>query len=188
MLFFSARALYHFSIALILVLTAVLTPLSAAGQAEGSLEFDPPDGWIEGVPGGPMRVAEFTLPKARGDAEDASLVIFYFGGEGGGIDANLERWINQMEQPDGRPSQEAAISTTFEANGLPVTVLDVPGTYVAPVRPGSGMRYNKPSFRLKAAVVETAAGPYFFKLTGPAETVARWDDSFISFLSGVRFR
>ena len=71
-------------------------------------------------------------------------MIFYFGGEGGTIAANLDRWISQMEQPDGRPSHEVAISTTFEANGLPVTVLDVPGTFVAPVRPGSSMRYNKP--------------------------------------------
>ena len=161
--FFSARALYHFSIALILVLTA----LTAAGQAQGSLEFDPPEGWIEGVPGGPMRVAEFTLPKARGDAEDAIAGDHLLRWGGWKPRRESRAGISQMGQPDGRPSQEAAISTTFEANGLPVTVLDVPGTYVAPVRPGSSMRYNKPSFRLKAAVVETAAGPYFFKLTGP---------------------
>ena len=177
------RTLHHCFVALILILSVL-----AVGQAQGSLEFDPPEGWIQGTAGAPTRVAEFILPKAERDAEDASLVIFYFGGEDGSITANLDRWISQMEQPDGRPSHEVAISTTFEANGLPVTVLDVPGTYVAPVRPGSSMRYNKPGFRLKTAVVETPAGPYFFRLTGPDRTVARWDDSFISFLRAVRFR
>ena len=179
-----ARALHYCFVALILILSVPAT----VGQAQGSLELDPPEGWIQGTAGTPTRVAEFILPKAERDGEDASLVIFYFGGEGGTIAANLDRWIGQMEQPDGRPSHEVAISTTFEVNGLPVTVLDVPGTFVAPVRPGSSMRYNKPGFRLKTAVVETPAGPYFFRLTGPERTVARWDDSFISLLRAVRFR
>ena len=171
------------------MLTMLMPPaLAAAGLAQGSLQFEPPEGWIEEAVAAPMRVAQFILPKAAGDAEDAVLVVFYFGGEGGGIEANLERWISQMEQPDGRPSEEVAISTTFEANGLAVTVLDVPGTYVAPVRPGSSMRYSKPLFRLKAAVVETPSGPYFFRLTGPERTVARWDASVISLLRNVRFQ
>ena len=178
--------------AALVMLTMLTMPmpaaLAAAGLAQGSLQFEPPEGWIEEAAAPPMRIAQFILPKAAGDAEDAVLVVFYFGGEGGGIEANLERWISQMEQPDGRPSKEVAISTTFEANGLAVTMLDVPGTYVAPVRPGSSMRYNKPLFRLKAAVVETPTGPYFFKLTGPERTVARWDASVISLLRSVRLQ
>mgnify|MGYP001212238729 FL=1 len=64
-------------------------------------------------------------------------------------------------------------------------MLDVPGTYVAAVRPGSTSRLNKTDFRLLAAVVETPAGPYFFKLTGPARSVARWDNAFAAFLRTV---
>jgi hypothetical protein len=30
-----------------------------------------------------MRVAEFALPRADGDTEDAQLVVYYFGGSGG---------------------------------------------------------------------------------------------------------
>ena len=91
-----------------------------------------------------------------------------------------------MEQPDGRSSFEVASTTGFDANGLAVTVLDVPGIYVAAVSPGSVTRLSKPDFRLLAAVVETPAGPYFFKLTGPARTVARWDDRFAAFLRSVQ--
>ena len=58
---------------------------------------------------------------------------------------------------------------------MKVTVLDVSGKYVAEMTPGSQTRYSKPGFRLKAAVVETAGGPYFVKLTGPAKTVERWN-------------
>ena len=40
-------------------------------------------------------------------------------------------------------------------------------------RPGAGERLNKPNFRMRAAVLETARGPYFVKFTGPAATVAQ---------------
>ena len=91
-----------------------------------------------------------------------------------------------MEQPDGRSSFEVAATTGFDANGLAVTLLDVPGTYVASVRPGSSERLNKPGFRLLAAVVETPIGPFFFKLTGPARTVAQWENTYSTFLRSVR--
>ena len=62
----------------------------------------------------------------------------------------------------------------------------MPGTYVAAVRPGAAERLDKPGYRLLAAVVETPLGPYFFKLTGPARTIARWDAAFDSSLRTVR--
>ena len=54
------------------------------------------------------------------------------------------------------------------------------------MKPGATERFNKPGFRLRAAVVETPRGPYFVKLTGPVETVARWDKSFLDFLATLR--
>jgi hypothetical protein len=133
-----------------------------------------------------MRVAEFSLPKAAGDAEDASLAVFYFGGQGGTVQANLDRWIGQMTQPDGRASRDVARTTRLSPRGLPITLVDLSGTYVAEVSPGSTERFNKPGFRLRAAVIETKEGPYFVKLTGPEKTVARWDDAFMTFLKSLR--
>ena len=168
--------------------TLALLLLATAGSAVGqpALHYDAPDDWIEQPSESPMRVTEFRLPRVPGDAEDAELVVFYFGGSGGSVEANLQRWIGQMEQPDGRSSFEVASTTGFEANGLAVTVLDVPGIYVAAVSPGSATRLSKPNFRLMAAVVETPVGPYFFKLTGPDRTVARWNNRFAAFLRSVR--
>ena len=71
-------------------------------------------------------------------------------------------------------------------DGVDVTLLDVPGTYVAAVSPGAATRLNKPNFRLLAAGVETPVGPFFFKLTGPDRTIARWDDQFSAFLRTIR--
>ena len=56
-----------------------------------------------------------------------------------------------------------------------MTTVDAEGTYVAEMRPGSTDRYNKSGFRLRAAVVETPRGPYYVKLTGPANTIGAAD-------------
>lgn len=165
---------------------AVILTLTGWAQ-EPTLTVDPPREWIAVPVSSPMRLAQFTLPKTAGDAEDADLTIFYFGGGGGTVEANLERWTNQMLQPDGRRSAEVATTTAFMAGELLVTLLDLPGIYAAEVRPGSGVRYHKPDFRLKAAVLETPAGPVFFKLTGPARTVETWDEAFVALLQSARF-
>jgi hypothetical protein len=170
----------------LLAVTWLLLGSTSSALGQPTLAYDAPSDWIQQSANSPMRVTEFQLPRVPGDAEDGELVVFYFGGSGGSVDANLERWISQMEQPDGRSSFEVAATTGFEANGLAVTLLDVPGTYVASVRPGSSERLNKPGFRLLAAVVETPIGPFFFKLTGPARTVAQWENTYSTFLRSVR--
>jgi hypothetical protein len=91
-----------------------------------------------------------------------------------------------MTQPDGRASKDLARTTKLSPRGLPITLVDLTGTYVAEVSPGSTERFNKPGFRLRAAVVETGDGPYFVKLTGPEKTVAKWDEAFMGFLKSLR--
>jgi hypothetical protein len=166
-----------------LLLAAAAVPLVVAAH----IKFDAPAGWTSRPSASSMRVAEFSLPKVAGDAEDGQLVLYYFGGQGGTVQANLDRWIGQMTQPDGRPSKDVATTATMKTtSGLSVALVDVGGTYVAEVTPGSKERFNKPGFRLRAAVVETPSGPYFVKLTGPAKTIAKWSDSYLAFIKSVR--
>ena len=165
-------------------LTLLLT-LSIAADAAG-LAFAAPAGWKSVPTSSSMRVAQFTLPRATGDAQDAELVVYYFGGSGGTIEANIERWVGQMQQPDGRPSAAVMKRQSRTVNGLKVTLVDVPGTYVAEMTPGAAQRHNNPNFHLRAAVIETANGPYFIKLTGPARTIAAAEKSFELFLSSVK--
>jgi hypothetical protein len=165
----------------------IILILGAAVLAAG-LAFTTPDGWRQSAGDSPMRVAEFTLPRADGDTEDAQLVVYYFGGQGGGVDANIQRWVGQMQQADGRPSSAVARKQTRTVNGLTVTLVDVDGTYVAEMAPGAGARHNKPRFRLRAGVVETPNGPYFIKLTGPEKTVTRWDRSYDQFVGSFKLK
>jgi len=154
----------------------------------GSLTFSPPAGWHSSTPSSSMRVAEFTLPRTAGDAADAQLIVYYFGGSGGSVDANIDRWIGQMQQPDASPSSSAATRETRKVHGLTVTLVDVSGTYVAEVAPGASERHNSPRYRLRAGVIETPNGPYFIKLTGPEKTIAKWTAAFNQFVDSLEFR
>jgi len=148
----------------------------------GTLTFTKPAGWTERAPASSMRVAELVVPKASGDPEDGELIVYYFGGGGGSVEANLQRWTSQFE------SAKAPIRTSSVVNGLTLTSLDVSGTYVAEMSPGSTERHNKPGFRMRATVVETAKGPYFIKLTGPSATIDKAGAAFDQFLQSLAFR
>lgn len=131
-----------------------------------------------------MRVSQYQLPPAEGDAEAASLVVYYFGaGQGGSVDANLERWIGQMQTPKDKANTE-----TSSVNGMKVTLLDVTGTYAGGDMGGGGPAQTKPNFRMRAGVIETRKGAYFIKLVGPEKTVGRWDQAFQEFIKSAEFK
>jgi hypothetical protein len=151
-----------------------------------ALKYDTPDGWTSKPPSSRMRLAEFVLPKADGDAEDATFVVTFFGGQGGSVQANLDRWLTQMEQPDGKASKDVAKTSVLKTHNLTVTIMDLPGTFVAEKAPGSAERYNKPGFHLRAAVIEGKGGPFFVRLVGPAKTIAKWDAAAQAFFKSLR--
>src|SRR5262249_3968472 len=123
-----------------------------------------------------------------GDPEDASIVVYFFGGSGGTVQANLDRWIGQLSQPDGSPSSKVAQTTHSEVHGLKVTAVDVSGTYVAETSPAASEQFNKPGSRQIAAAVETSGGPYYVKFLGPAKTVAKWKPAFDDFMKTLDFK
>jgi hypothetical protein len=146
---------------LLLVSLASLNAQSAAG-----LKWTVPAGWNT-VPGArPMRVATYTV----GDAECA---VYFFGqGQGGSIDANLERWKNQFHGP-------AAKTAKRTVHGLQVTTIDASGDYT-----GMG-EAPKPAYRLLGAIVEGPGGNVFFKFTGPAKTIGSNQAKFDALLNSV---
>jgi hypothetical protein len=136
-----------------------------------------------------MRVGQYKLPKTEGDKEDGVLVVYYFGAsQGGSPQANIDRWIGQMQQPDGSDSKAKAKTETMTVNGLKVTTVDVTGLYTAEMAPGSKTFHNDANYRLRAAVIETPKGNYFVKLAGPEKTIARWDQSYNDYLKSFEFK
>ena len=160
-----------------------------AAQTSGDLHYRVPDGWVAGQPSSKMRVAQFKLPKADSDSEDGELVLYYFGAnQGGTAEANIDRWISQIQQTDGSSSKDKAKTESLTVNGLKITTVDVAGRYTAEMAPGSGKFYDNANYRLRAAVIETPKGNYFVKLVGPAKTVGRWEQSFTDYLKSFEFK
>ena len=100
-------------------------------QIAGELRFKAPPEWIVEKPSSAMRLAQYKLPKVDGDSEDASLVLYFFGeNQGGSVQANLERWVSQFEQPDGSSSsarEPPGKTATARCSGTAPTT-HVPGT------------------------------------------------------------
>ncbi|HYK89102.1 MAG TPA: hypothetical protein VE398_10050 [Acidobacteriota bacterium] len=159
---------------------------AAAGPASGSLKFTAPAGWVSEQPSSSMRKAQYRLPRAQGDSEDAEMVVFYFQGGGGGVQANIDRWIGQFSKPDGSPANDIAKVTKKVVHDVPVTMVDVNGIYSGAMGPMGSSSPAKSNYRMLAAVAEASDGPWFFKLTGPEKTVTHWESSFASFVDSFQ--
>ncbi len=164
------------------------TPAQKGGanpaSAGPTLKFTAPADWVSEQPSSSMRQAQYRLPKVDGDPEDADLAVFFFPGGGGTVQENIDRWVAQFQKPDGTPV--AGNISKREAHGIPITIVDVSGIYLSGSSAMMGETKPKPNFRMLAAVAETPAGLWFFKLTGPARTIERWAASFHSFLDTIQ--
>ena len=173
------------------LLACAASALAAEVQTRnlGSVTIKVPASWKSVETTSSMRKAQYALPKAEGDKADGELVVFYFGQSGGGgVQANLDRWYGQFKQTDGTDTKDKAKSSKKTADSMEITVVDVSGTYVAPKQignPAAGA-YNEKDYRLLAAIVPAPDGDHFFKLVGPAKTVAKWQKDFDAMISGIK--
>lgn len=171
-----------------LIPAVCLLLVATAAQAEeaGGLTWKAPESW-QAQPERPMRVATYLVPAAKGDSEGGELAVFYFGpGQGGSVEANIQRWLGQFKRADGSPLGPKDSTTKKETlNGLSITTLEASGTYSGG-GPMMGASTPKPGWRLQGAIIEGPEGPVFFKLTGPDKTVAGAQKAFRSLLSSVR--
>ncbi len=153
----------------------------------GGLTATPPSGWEQLTPSSSMRLAEFSLPGKPVGSGDATLAIFYFGrGQGGSVEQNIDRWYSQFEQPDGGSTKQASRRWRDTVYGMPVTMVDIAGSFTAGMGPGAGSDKPATGYRMLGAIVESDKGPYFFKLIGPDATVSHWSQSFTTFISSIR--
>lgn len=157
------------------------SPTSGATDGREIVWIDP-SGWQKVPSSSPMRKATYKIPAAPGDADPGEMAVFYFRGEGGGTEANIQRWIGQF--PDAKPDD--AKRSLRMVSGLKQTIVELEGTYSSGMPGSSTPATSKPQYRLIGAVVETPAGPYFFKLTGPKKTVDAARAGFFAMLDSVK--
>jgi hypothetical protein len=159
-------------------------PQSAASSR---LAFDLPAVWTSEKPESSMRLAQATIPGVPGTpggkTGPGQFAIFYFGpGGGGSAEANITRWIGQMDAPIAPPHR-----AELTAHGLQVSWVEVAGTLKASTV-GMGPSQAQPGWRLLGAVVEGPGGPWYIKAVGPDATIAAARGAFLNLLTGLRPR
>jgi hypothetical protein len=131
-----------------------------------------------------MRVATYRTPVAAGDKEGAEIAVFYFGqGQGGGVDANVDRWFSQMTPETGSKKPARGKS---KAGDIPVTTCTAEGTYTGGMGMGAAQTAPKKGYVLEGAIAEGPRGSVFFKLTGPKKTVGKEKASFEALVKSLR--
>jgi len=148
----------------------------------GGLTWAVPKTWVSG-PSSAMRLATYLLPAAAGDVERPELAVFWFGpGQGGSVDANVQRWFSQFASSPADPKPTRSL---MRVGTLPVTLVKAAGTYSA----GTGMGDASPAkrgFALRGAIAEGPDGAVFFKLTGPRRSVAAAGKNFDALVASLK--
>src|SRR5579859_6519853 len=106
---------------------------TTSGAPGAGIVWDDPPRWKRRAPSTPMRKAEYLVPRAGKDADDAECFVITFGnGQGGSIDDNIERWVKQLQ-----PTTSPVERTKRTAHGWSVTRVEVAGTYTPMQMPGA---------------------------------------------------
>lgn len=158
------------------------TPVMSDGAA---LTWTMPAEWANEPPSNPMRQAQY---RVSGEAGDGLCVAYYFGaGQGGGPQANAQRWADQFEQPDGSSSRDVLVTREAETNGMPVLFVEVTGTYnEGGMMMTGGPATANPGYMLKGAIIQGPDANWFFKFTGPEETVRANTEQFQALVDSVQ--
>lgn len=132
-----------------------------------------------------MRAATYTIAPASGDNASAECGVYFFGpGQGGTIEANLDRWKGQFKGADGKVAPAQVAKRTV--HGLTVTTIDAAGEYSGMGGPMAASSAPVPGYRLLGAIVAGPGGNVFVKFTGPAKTIAANQQKFEQLLSSFQ--
>ena len=141
-----------------------------------AITLNVPSKWKQEEPSNNLRLGQFKLPPEEGDKPVTELVISAFGGDGGGVDQNFKRWVDQFT-PDARKVK----LTSGECKQGKYYVNDITGTYLQSTGGpfAGGKKTPMPGYRSISVVLAVPEkGVYFLRLTGPEKTVTAAAESF----------
>lgn len=117
-----------------------------------------------------FRVAQFDIPAAKDDKEGAEYIVFHFGPNGGGgVQANLDRWVGTFDA-EGRKLK----ITDGESTQGKYTLVELSGTWKKSIGPPiQGKTTRLPGSRFLGVILHSKDdGDYFLRFAGPDKTIA----------------
>lgn len=167
---------------LLAVIVAFTTYTASAAETfkAGSFTFEKPASFsLKDIPQGGMRAAQLEYTGKDGKAE---VIFYHFGqGQGGGAQANAERWLKMFQEP------KEKINSKIEKKKIgatEVTFVEAEGTYMSGM-PG-GPKTPQPGSKLTGAILESPEGNVFARMTGPAATVKAADADFRKMIESAK--
>jgi len=144
----------------------------------GAFAFTRPTDWKSIEPTSPMRKAQLQVPGKDG-GKPADITFFFFGeGNGGGVEPNVQRWLEQIA---GKPDSNKVEPQEF--NGVKVTLVSAEGTLKA--APMAGITDELRDAALLGAILEHTDGAVFVKMTGPATLVKASREKFLALVKSA---
>jgi len=120
--------------------------------------------WVEST--SQMRKAQLKVTDAASKAI-ADVAFYYFGARGaGGVQANVDRWLNQFTEPSDQINAKVEHTTIGKTK---LTYVQAEGTYKSGM-PG-GPTTPMPGYALVGAILESDNGNVFVRMTGPKKLV-----------------
>ncbi|MFO1485204.1 MAG: hypothetical protein U1F71_17720 [Verrucomicrobiaceae bacterium] len=157
-------------------LLTIVTLSSAVHAEEGKLEvagltfkFESP--WVAVESTGMFRAGTLNA-KVDGVDKPLEAIFYHFPGPGGGggVDANVQRWLGQFQ---GTPESKRE---EIDAGGKKITLVTATGTYND--GPPMGAKTPRENYTLLAAIVPAADSNIFIKLAGPKDAIAKLVEGF----------
>lgn len=140
----------------------------------GPANWQVPTTWKSQPPANQFRVAQWEVPAAEGEKPG----LFYVSSAGGGVEANLRRWVGQFQNPK---EERPEMITVADMKIYPI---DITGRYVPP--PFARGEVPQDDYRLLGAVVVTPQdGELFFRLQGSNKTVSAQKEAFMALLKSA---
>ena len=156
-----------------LLLLSLLNLVAADTFKVSEFTFTQPAKWERVQTASSMRKAQFKVNDAE-KKNSAEVVFFHFGpGDGGGVQANVQRWFGQFQ---GSREQIGAKSEEKTIGKHKVTFVQAEGTYMSGM-PGGAMT-PQPNSALRGAIIEDTQGAVFVKMTGPSALVKSSESDF----------
>ena len=151
-------------------------PAASGGLTVMGIAFPLPAGWKSVPPANTMRLGEILVADSSGDPAKACTVAFSTAG--GEVQANIDRWANQVTDAAGQPAKAAMTQRTVA--GKKVTIAEFTGTY-------SGMsEAPKSNWMLRGAIIETPQGLLFAKMFGPVDQMKAAGPGFNAMIDGMK--
>lgn len=160
--------------AFLLSAIAVSAEQPAGSVKVGAFTFAVPEGWKSVTPSSSMRKAQLEIAQGPDKAE---VTFFQFGaGQGGSVAENVARWFAQFPGSEDKRKTE-----TVQAGSVKITYATTEGTFSSGM-PG-GPTTPMTGYALCGAILESADGNVFIKMTGPTAIVKSSTETFKKMVS-----